>query len=155
MSQKITSIGQFSPRALIDLKTYLEPWFRSRASTAGAASTANLLANWAGVLPSIAGPGVVFRVPELTGASHTWTISKCTARIETVQVGSVVFLVEKSAGGGAFSATTVATLTIAAAAREVSVTGLSVSVTTGDLLRIKFSVIGSTGSLYSVEAEGS
>lgn len=126
--------------------------------TAGVAeldgAQANLLVAWGGGMPPVAGgAGATWRVPEVDGASVTFTLQSLFARVETPGSGTS-FRVEVSPAGGAFSPTTVATVTIAAAAHEATVTVFPTpTITTGQLLRIVYVVTGTTG-IYTVELEG-
>ena len=136
---------------LIDNNPRVNPAIKS----SGGSTSHGITANWSGVLLTVPGNGSTLRVPELSGASHTWTLTKVYARCETAGSGSTTIVVETmtpDANGSWSTTTTVATLTINSGDFETSAT-ISVSVTTGDLLRIRFTSIGTAG-LFTVEATG-
>jgi hypothetical protein len=114
-----------------------------------------LTACWSGQLPTAAGTATTQRVPEIAGASGTWTITKVYFRCETAGAGTTIVVLEKmtpDADGAWSTAATVASLSLTAGHYETSAT-VSGSVTTGDLLRIRFTALGTTG-LFTVEATG-
>lgn len=130
------------------------------AGAPGVTPTRQFLANWQGTVPSVLGNGVVLVVPKVEGASATFDLSYAKARVELLPTGAgTSFVIEKSAGGGAFSGspTTVSVLTVAAGTYEVEDTGVSASVSTGDLLRIRYASLGGLGGAtsYAVFVEGS
>ena len=158
---QIDSIRDFSSKGLGELKAWMEIWFRQVKDidkTAGGGGTDvdphGIIASWAGSYPLVAGPGVVWVVPEFNGASQTFTLTKATARIETSGVGTASIVFEKSSGGGAFSAVAIVTVSITSGQNQASQT-ISTTVTTGDLLRIRFSTAAVTPTLYSAEIQGS
>lgn len=122
----------------------------------GAASgPKQVLATWGGTLPATTGTGQVWRVPYASdGSSYTFSLVRAFARLDDPVGGTVTFRIEKSAGGGAFSPTTVTTLTIAAGDYDDEDTSFTVSVTSGDLLRIAFVAVSGT-PIYSVQLIGS
>lgn len=98
---------------------------------------------------------LVFRVPEVDGQSATFVMKKALARVETPSsVGTIEVLIEKSAGGSAFSATTLADISITATNYENSITSGLGNLTTGQLLRVNFTSIGSGAQTYSVQLTG-
>lgn len=113
-----------------------------------------VVAFWSGQL-SATGAGQTVIVPSAAGgAALAFTIEKIVARVESPDGShSVHFRVEKSPGGGAFSATTVGDVTVAAGAYEATTTGLSVAVVSGNLLRVNLITIGPT-STYHVQVLG-
>jgi hypothetical protein len=127
------------------------PGIGSGGDGGGASS---IIATWAGTMPSAAGPGVVWIVPDIAGVSGSFTLQSITARLETPGSSATSFTVQTSAGGGAFSASTVGSVTVPAGSYEATTSSLSVGVDSGDLLRILFVGLGSPASLYSVEVEG-
>jgi hypothetical protein len=121
--------------------------------------TKQMLAAWSGTMPAAIGAGVVWKVPKVSGATATFLLGFAIARVELTPIGSSAqFVLEKSAGGGAFSGapTTVSTLTIAPAGYEASDTGVALSVSTGDLLRLRFAALGGLAGAcgYSIELQG-
>lgn len=126
------------------------------ASSGGGANANGITANWSGVLITVPGTGTSSRVPELSGASHTWSLTKAYVRYETAGTGDTTLVIEKmspDSDGTWSTATTVAVVTVAAGHYETTAT-ISASVTTGDLLRVRWTAIGTTG-LFTVEATGS
>lgn len=122
--------------------------------------TKQLLAAWAGTMPAAIGAGMVWKVPKISGAAATFLLGYAIARVELLPVGSnAQFVLEKSAGGGVFSGapTIVSTLTLTTAVYEIDDAGVAVSVTTGDLLRLRFAALGGLANAcaYSVELQGS
>lgn len=115
-----------------------------------------LVATWAGRMPTITGAGFELVIPYLNGASATWTLKSMKSRLSILPVGTTSFRTEKSAGGGAFSAspTTIATLTHTTSDYEKANTALALSVTTGDLIRIYFPAVAGSGGTFCVELEG-
>lgn len=121
-------------------------------------TTKQVLAVWGGALPIATGNGQVWTVPNDTnGDPHTFTLARAYARIEDLGAEDIVFRIEKSPGGGVFTATTVTTLTIAAGDYDVTDTTFSVSITSGNLVRIVFVDVGDLAgeTIYHVELLGS
>jgi hypothetical protein len=98
--------------------------------------------------------GGVWRVPYLDGASVTFTLDRAVFRFETVPTTAYTLRVEKSAGGSSFSATTVASATIAIAAYEATVTAALGTVDSGQLLRVYCVAVGAGAASYSIQLEG-
>lgn len=125
------------------------------------APTKQILAAWAGTMPVALGNGLVWVVPQINATTATFSLSYAIARVETTPLGSSAqFVLEKSSGGNsAFSGspTTVSTLTIAPADYRNEDTGVSLSVSSGDLLRLRFAALGGLGGAcaYSIELQGS
>ena len=116
---------------------------------------ASILGSWQGTMPATLGTGVEVRVPKLRGSSVTWQLAEAWARVTIPDAGlAPIFRIEKSAGGGAFSASTVSTLTIAAGSYETTDSGVATTVTSGDLLRITFLALGSSATAYTVQLAG-
>jgi hypothetical protein len=160
----INSIQDFSTDGLSQLRLWLETFLRPdidkliNQGGGGTSAVRKILACWAGPLPIATGAGLVWEVPyDSDGSTLTFTLNRAFARIESTQPSSVQIAVEKSAGGSSFSASTVTTLTIAASSYETTNTGLSTSVSSGNLLRISFvSLPGSTPQPnFTVEVIGS
>lgn len=136
-------------------------WVRKQPNVSTVASSTGsgpkkILFCWSGSLPTVIGNGIVWRVPfNSDGSSFTFTLSRAFARIEDTYTSGTSFRLEKSAGGNvAFSGSTITTLTVAAGAYEVEVTGLSTSVVSGDLVRIVFTSVGAV-TKFDVELLGS
>ena len=75
------------------------------------------------------------------------------ARIETPYTSALNFRLERSPGGGIFTPTTITTITIPIGAYEAEVSDLSVSISSGDLLRLVH-VNTNPGALFQVELVG-
>lgn len=116
-----------------------------------------LFAIWeAGTFPTATGQtGGIWRVPYVNGVSKTFNIDRITFRVETAVVsGTYTVSVEKSPGGGAFSATVIQALSLTSAAVETSATSSLGQVTSGQLLRINFTSFGVGAASYTVQLEG-
>jgi hypothetical protein len=111
-----------------------------------------MVATWQGDLPAAVGNGAVWRVPYLNGSSVTFTLTRAYVRVETAGAASTTVVFEKSAAG-AFSASTITTVTLVAADNEEEVTTSLGTVTSGQLVRIRWSALGTTG-VYTCELEG-
>ncbi len=114
---------------------------------------ASLLAEWSGPLPTITGPGLQFVVPTFAGTSRTFNLSKMISRLSILPVGTTSFRTEKSSGGGAFSATSIATLSHTTSDYEKSNTSLTGTIASGQLVRIYFAALAGSGGLYSVQLQ--
>lgn len=134
------------------------PYWAASGHTGGTSTGSHgITVNWSGGIPGAASTGTTLRVPELSGASHTWTLTKAYLRIETPGVGATTVVIEKmspDSNATWTTATTVATLTVTGASSYETTGTISSSVTTGDLLRIRFTSVSATG-LFTVEATGS
>lgn len=130
---------------------------RRHANASGGGGASGFIALWFGAsFPLGVGPsGGVWRVPYLEGASVTVTFTRAFFRVETPgSSGTYTAVIEKSNGGGAFTATAVATMNLVAADREdEDVTGLGTA-TSGQLLRVNFTALGIGASTYTVQLEG-
>jgi hypothetical protein len=123
------------------------------AGPAGPTGPVRMLASWQGVVPSAAQVGAVWRVPFVEGVALTFNLVSAYARVEVAGVATTSVALEKSPAG-AFVATAVTSLDVAAGANEVEgTTGLG-TVSSGGLLRIKWTAIGSPGSAYTIELAG-
>jgi hypothetical protein len=108
------------------------------SSTSGEAN-----AMWAGRLPLGTGIGPEITIPYAhDGTSRTFTCARAFARVPDPYAADLTFVIEKSAGGGAFSASTVATVTILTGNRERTVTGLTDALVSGSIIRPHFTAVG-------------
>lgn len=123
---------------------------------AAGGGTAKLLATWAGALPTALGNGLVWRVPfNSDGTTFTFTLTRAFARVESALTASISFRLEKSGGGDVpFSPTTITTITIPAGDYETENTGLTTTVTSGDLLRLVYTAVYLGTPNYHVELLG-
>lgn len=113
-----------------------------------------LYAVWAGPLPTVTGAGLEFTVPTYRGSSVTFPMSKMFSRLSVLPAGTTSFRVEKSSGGGAFSASTVGTTSHTTTDYEKTNSSLTGSVSSGDLVRVYFTAVAGMGGQYQVQLEG-
>lgn len=115
-----------------------------------------LLMTWGGLVPDAASSGKIWEVPyDTDGSSYVFSATRAVARLETAFGSDQTFRLQKSAGGNAaFSATptTICDVTVVAGDYRGEQTGLSFTLTSGDLVRLDFTAVGS-GSEYSLELE--
>ncbi len=121
----------------------------STSSTAAAV----LNAVWAGVMPTVTGAGLEISIPKVSGASMTFDLQVMFSRLSVLPISSTQFRIEKSSGGGAFSPTTVDSLTHTTSDYEKTKT-LTGTLSSGDLLRLYVVSVGGSGGSYSVMIEG-
>lgn len=118
------------------------------------ASIPFLNACWSGVLPTLAGPGLELSIPKVNGAAMTFDLLVMFSRLSVLPIGSTTFRCEKSAGGSAFSASTIASLTHTTTDYEKKNEALTGTVTSGDVLRLYFVTMAGSGGTYNVLLEG-
>jgi hypothetical protein len=123
----------------------------------GGGGAKKLLVCWGGALPTVAGTGLVWRIPyDSDGSTLTFTLARAFARVEAPYTTAVTFTLEHSSGGDiAFSASTITTVTIPVGDYETDVTGLSTTVSSGDLVRLVYTAVGSVSTNFQVELLGS
>lgn len=128
-----------------------------RTGGGGSAGPATCIATWSFARhPYSAGAMQgIWRVPEVAGVSTTFDVSLCFVRNEVrCSSGTYTILFQKSAAGGAFSATTIATLTLTSADYEDTETGTGMgTITSGNLLRVYYSTVGTGGTTVNLELE--
>ena len=112
-----------------------------------------LYAMWSGPVPTVTGAGLEFTVPFYRGSSVTFPMSRMFSRLSVLPSGTTSFRVEKSSGGGAFSASTVGTTSHTTSDYEKTNTSLTGSVNSGDLVRVYFTAVAGMGGQYQVELE--
>lgn len=122
--------------------------------TGGGATTRVFGAGWAGPYPLNVLQGATWKVPLVEGASMTFDLTRMLARLETPGTTSTTVHVEKSTGGGAFSGSTVGSITLTAGSYEGTDTTSLGSVASGDLLRIVWDTVGTDARGYLVTVEG-
>jgi hypothetical protein len=122
----------------------------------GAAAARQFGAGWTGPYPLNILTGAVWKVPRIDGAAMTFDLTRMLFRLESPGTTTTTVRVEKSAGGGVFSATptTVGTLTLTAGSYETSTASGLGTVTSGDLLRIVWVAVGTNARGYLVQIEG-
>jgi hypothetical protein len=125
------------------------------AGPTGPIAPRSLVAVWAGTLPAVVGPGLVYRVPYLgDGTATTFQLRRAYARMETPLAALSTFQLQSSPGGdGAFTATTFTALTVVAGDREQENILTPVTVHSGDLLRIVYAALGGS-TTFHVELTG-
>jgi hypothetical protein len=133
---------------------------RLERATPSASSSGELEALWWGNTPPLAvgAAGGVWTVPFIDGASVSWTLARAKFRLESASTtGGYTIKLQRSAAGGVFVPTDVVTLALAVGANEVVSTGPFgiATVTSGDLLRVFWSVIGANAQNFTVQLEGS
>lgn len=126
----------------------------------GGSVSGELLALWYGLnLPLATGAaGGVWSVPYVGGSSVTWNIARAKFRLETPSTsGGYTIEIQRSPGGSVFTPTNIISLSLAAGAHEVEVTsGFGVTtVTSGQLLRVFWQVLGSNAQNFTVQLEAS
>jgi hypothetical protein len=121
--------------------------------TAPSPSKRRMVATWQGTVPTTTTPGVVWRVPYLDGVAFTFALQRAYGRVETAALAATSVVLEKSPAG-AFVPSTITTLTLASLANEIEATAGLGSVASGQLLRIRWTALGASGSSYTIELEG-
>lgn len=122
----------------------------------GPRGTPQLYMIWQGneVPTGIGTVGGVWIVPQLDGFDHTFNIIRTRFRCETAPTtGPVSVTIEKSAGGGAFSASTLDSLSLGTGVYE-DTNVISVQVNSGQVCRVNFTAVGAGAAVYTVEMEG-
>ena len=119
----------------------------------------NLSVLWQGdAVPASLGPaGGVWRIPYENGVSKTYDLQRLVLRVENVAItGSpaTTIQLQKSPGGGAFTPTTVSTMTLAAGVAEHVITTSLGTVTSGELVRLNWTSVGIGPSIWTVTLEG-
>jgi hypothetical protein len=156
---QIDSLFEFTDKALVELKEWMRPWWLAddpaAAGGGGGGGPTGLLATWTGLMPPVTGNGTERRVPyNADGTSLTFTLNSCWARVEPSGSFNSGFRLEKSPGGNsAFVPTTIATVSITAGNYEASAGAFTVTVSSGDVLRLVYTAVGSPIN-YEVQLEG-
>ena len=85
----------------------------------------------------------------------TFTLTRASLHLETAGSSSTTVLLEKATpSGGVFIATLVATLTLASSATDVAVTTSLGSVSSGDLIRWRWTALGTGAQSFYAQLEG-
>lgn len=151
--------GAVAPLSPSEAGPLLAPWIPPKQQPKGAAggTSKRLTVSWCGSVPTAVGAVAVWEVPyNPDGSSATFHLERAMMRIETPGSGSTTAVIESAAGGDvAFaSATTEASLAIAAAHYQASSSGLTGTVSSGDLLRLRFTAVGGSGADFSATLVG-
>lgn len=151
--RKIHSLDAFDAQGLNALYLWITSWIKPELKApaggggSGGGGRKKILACWAGPMPTSTGNGLVWLVPfDSDGSSFTFTPAYARARIESTSTTGITFTVQKSAGGGAFSPVMVAAPVIAAGAYEGTDPSPVGTFSSGDLLRLSFTSVGSFAS---------
>lgn len=118
-------------------------------------NSVHLNAAWSSSLPAApALDNAVWRVPYVKGVSQSFTVLRGLIRLETVGTTATTVVIQFSPGSGAFSATTLCTVSAASGAWESDTVGSFGPVTSGQLIRLNFTAIGTGAVGYTVQLEG-
>ena len=152
--------GAVAPLSPSELGPLVAPWVppKQQAKGAGGGTSRRLTVSWTGTVPAAVGAETVWEVPyNPDGSVATFHLARAMMRVETPGSGATTAVMESAAGGDvAFaSATTEASISIAAAHYEGSSSGLTGTVSSGDLIRLRFTAVGATGSDFSATLTGS
>jgi hypothetical protein len=111
---------------------------------------------WGNLAPVSVGPaGGIWSVPYLEGASVTFNVVRTYFRFEVASTaGTYTVALQKSPAGGVFTPTTLDTLSLAAGVHEVTHTGSFGTVSSGDLLRVNWTAVGSNAQVFTIQLEG-
>jgi hypothetical protein len=126
----------------------------ARATLGIAATNPQLLAQLYGPMPGSLGASGMYRIPYIAGASVTFTLSRVSLHLETAGSTATTLLLEKSTAGGLFVGSTVATLTLAAAAIQVDVTSSLGALQSGNLIRWRWTALGTGAQSFLAQLEG-
>lgn len=122
---------------------------------AAVAEPRNILAVWHGTVPQQTGADTVWAVPTVDGAAMTFNLNRAFVRVEDVVGDDLVVVFERSPGGGGFTATTLATVTVLTGDYEAEETSGVGTCQSGQLLRISWSDLGDTsGLVFLAQLEG-
>jgi hypothetical protein len=122
----------------------------------GAGTTARqYLAREYGPMPGSLGSKGMYRVPYFAGASVTVTLSRASLHLEKPGSSSSTLVIEKSTTADAFTAIPVATLTVAASGYTATdITSSLGTLASGNLLRFRWTSLGTGADGYHVQLEG-
>lgn len=153
--------GAIAPLSPSEAGPLLAPWIppKQQSDGAGAGVGKPLTVSWTGAIPAAVGPVAVWEVPyNPDGSPITFKLKRAMLRIETVGTGTLTATMEKASGGDvAFgSATTEASLSIAAGHFQSSSALSSGTISSGELIRLNFTALGgAAGVNYSATLVGS
>lgn len=152
--------GAIAPLSPSEAGPLLAPWIPPKQQAKGAAaagSSKRLSVSWTGSVPTAVGSVAVWAVPyNPDGSPITFFLKRAMLRVETPGSGVTTAVVEVAAGGDvAFaSPTTEVSFSIAASHYQDDVSGLSGTVSSGELLRLRFTAVGASGSDFSATLTG-
>lgn len=119
-----------------------------------ASANPKLLTQEYGPMPVAVGSRGMYRVPYVNGATVTYTLTRATLHLETAGSTTSTVLIEKSTASGSFVAQLVATLTLAATATDAAVTTGLGSVVSGNLIRLRWTALGTGAQSFHAQLEG-
>lgn len=126
----------------------------ARATLGIGGAVHQLQAKQYGPMPGSVGSAGMYRVPYFAGASVTFTLSRASLHLETAGSTTSTLVVEKSSTASVFTAVTVATLTLAASATQVDVTSGLGTLASGDLIRFRWTALGTGAQSFHAQLEG-
>ncbi len=147
----LTDLSSFI-RTLLDDSTAATA--RATLGIPSSAATTNMLGLLYGPMPGSTGPSSMYRVPFLAGASVTFTLSRASLHLETAGSSTTTVIVEKSSTTGSFVAVPVATLTLASSATQADVTSSLGTISSGDLVRWRWTALGTGAQSFYSQLEG-
>ncbi len=156
MTKLVYPSGDINQKVYGDLERRMQA-VEKRDTGGGGTPAGTMEALWWGAVPPLVttiGPGV-WSVPFIAGGSVTYTISRAYFRLETAStLGTYSVKFQKSAAG-VFTPTDIVTVSLAAGANDVTVTGGFgvATVSSGDLLRIDWTGIGANALDYTLQLE--
>jgi hypothetical protein len=126
----------------------------ARATLGIGATTRQFLAQEFGPMPGSVGARGMYRIPFFAGSSVTFTLTRAALHLETAGSTTSTLIIEKSSTSGVFTPVTVATLTLAASATQVDVTSSLGTIASGNLLRFRWTALGTGAQSFHVQLEG-
>jgi hypothetical protein len=122
----------------------------ARATLGITAALLPLRAQLYGPMPTSVSSSGMFRIP---GNAVTYTLTRVSLHLETAGSTTTTLLLEKSTASGSFVGSTVATLTLAAAATDVAVTTSLGSLASGNLIRWRWTALGTGAANFHAQLE--
>jgi hypothetical protein len=127
--------------------------FGIRAGDAAGAVKLVMVASWQGDLPQFPGDfAATWRVPYCNGSVITWNLTRAYGRVEVAGTAVTTFRIQRSPAG-VFVPTLLTDVTIPISSNETEVTASLGTIDSGQLLRVLFQAIGTSGT-FTVELEG-
>lgn len=120
----------------------------------GSAPAKQLHATQYGPMPVSVGSTGMYRIPYADGAAVTYTLARASLHLETAGSTTTTLLIEKSSATGVFTPVLVATLTLVASATLVQVTTSLGTLASGNLLRYRWTALGTGAQSFHAQLEG-
>lgn len=157
--KRVGPIGAIVPGDDVEVAREIERLWAAlrRKRSPGQSGPDHLVALWFfTTTPTATGAqGGVWRVPQIAGNNVNFNLTSAFVRMEDSPSSSYAFRFEKSEGGGAFSAVTLTTVTVASGEFESEDVSNVGSVQSGDLLRINVTTVGAgSADLVTCQLEG-